>query len=218
MLYLATPSTPKVREAMSAGLIGCMTTPKQGNVVPPRAWYAADNGRFGKGWPGADAWWAWLQAKITRHGADRCLWALAPDEPGNAAATLTESLPWLGRIRGLGVPAAFAAQDGCEAPGMVPWDSLDVLFLAGSTDWKLSAAASDLALTAQALGKRVHMGRVNSLRRLRHASALRCATSDGTYIAFGPNVNLPRLLGWMEQITALEATAWASSATAPPVR
>ncbi|MFE9127337.1 hypothetical protein ACFYOF_18290 [Streptomyces sp. NPDC007148] len=53
---------------------------------------------------------------------------MAPDVPMDAAATLAESLPWLERIRGLGVPVAFAAQDGSEH-GHIPWDLIDVLFL-----------------------------------------------------------------------------------------
>jgi hypothetical protein len=33
---------------MQAGLLACMTTPAQGNVIPPGALYACDNGKFGK--------------------------------------------------------------------------------------------------------------------------------------------------------------------------
>jgi hypothetical protein len=40
------------------------------------------------------------------------------------------------------------------------------------------------------------MGRVNSLRRLRYADAIGCDSADGTYIAHGPDINLPALLGW----------------------
>lgn len=109
MLYLATPSGADIRAAMQAGLLACMTTPAQGNVIPPGALYACDNGKFGKGWPGAEAWFTWLKATVDRYGRDRCLWAVAPDVPMDAAATLTESMPWLERIRSLGVPAAFAA-------------------------------------------------------------------------------------------------------------
>lgn len=185
---------------MSAGLIGCMTTPSQGNRVPDGAAYACDNGRFGKGWPGADAWFAWLSGTVAKYGPERCLWAVAPDVPLHAAQTLDESLPWLPRIRALGIPAAFAAQDGCETPGMVPWDDIDVLFLGGSTEWKIGPTAGALAREALARGKSVHMGRVNSLRRLRIAERFECATTDGTYIAFGPRRNLPRLLGWLEEV------------------
>jgi hypothetical protein len=47
-----------------------------------------------------------------------------------------ESMPWMPRIRQLGIPAA----SGSEA-GLVPWEDLDVLFLAGSTAWKIGPAA-----------------------------------------------------------------------------
>ncbi|MFD8117879.1 hypothetical protein [Streptomyces microflavus] len=189
---------------MSAGRIGCMTTPAQGSRIPEGALYACDNSKFGsdgKGryWPGAEAWFAWLSRTIERYGPDRCLWALAPDQPFDAAGTLTESLPWLARIRELGVPAAFAAQDGCDQPGLLPWDSFDVIFLAGSTEWKLGAAER-LAREAKARGKGVHMGRVNSRSRLGIAEWFGCDSADGTYLAYGPDKNLPKLLKWLDEL------------------
>ena len=199
MLYLATPSGPDVRAAMSAGLLGCMTTPAQGNRIPDGALYAADNGKFGTGWPGADRWFDWLETTVTRYGADRCLWAVAPDVPFDAAGTLAESLPWLARIRELGIPAAFAAQDGCDLLGL-PWDEFDVLFLAGSTEWKIGPVAERLAREAKARGKTVHMGRVNSARRLGIAEWFGCDTADGTYLTFGPDTNLPKLTAWLDEL------------------
>jgi hypothetical protein len=197
--FLGTPSGPDVRAAMSAGLIGCMTTPAQGNVIPDGAEYACDNGKFGKGWPGADAWFDWLARTVDRYGADRCLWAVAPDVPFDAAGTLAESLPRLARIRELGVPAAFAAQDGCDQLG-VPWDAFDVLFIAGSTEWKTGPVAELLAREAKARGKQIHMGRVNSRQRLRTAEWFGCDTADGTYLAFGPDKNLALLRGWLDEL------------------
>ncbi|MET7951050.1 hypothetical protein [Micromonospora sp. NPDC005324] len=44
------------------------------------------------------------------------------------------------------------------------------------------------------------MGRVNSLRRLRHATAIGCHSADGTYLAFGPDQNLPNLLSWLQTV------------------
>ena len=203
-MYLGTPSGPDVRAAMSAGLIGCMTTPAQGNVIPPGAWYACDNGKFGcdgkgRNWPGLEEWRYWLERTVTRYGPDLCLWALAPDVPFNAQATLTESLPELAFIRSLGVPAAFAAQNGCEH-GLIPWDDLDVLFLAGDTEWKTGPIAERLSREAKARGKQVHMGRVNSRHRLRIAEWFGCDSADGTYLAFGPDKNLARLTGWLDEL------------------
>lgn len=184
---------------MSAGRIACMTTPAQGNLIPEGAVYAADNGKFGKGWPGADAWWAWLQDTIDRYGADRCAWATAPDVVADADATLAESRPWLSRIRSLGVPVAFVAQDGSEN-GLIPWGEFDVLFIGGSTAWKLSPAAAGLVAAANARGLGTHMGRVNSRRRIRYAEAAGCDSADGTYIAFGPDLNLPDVLSWVGEL------------------
>ncbi|MFD5128974.1 hypothetical protein [Streptomyces olindensis] len=184
---------------MSAGLIGCMTTPAQGNRIPDGALIGADNGCFGKGYPGDDEWFDWLCASVDRYGADRFLFAVAPDVPFDAASTLAKSLPWLARIRECGVPAAFAAQDGCDLLG-IPWEAFDVLFIAGSTAWKTGPTAERLARESKARGKAVHMGRVNSLRRLRIAEWFGCDTADGTYLAYGPTKNLARLRRWLDEL------------------
>lgn len=198
--YLATPSGPTVRAAMSAGHLACLITPQGKNTVPTGAAYACDNAKFGKGWPGADNWWAWLVKNIGRYGPDRCLFAAAPDTVCDPHATLEESLPWLPRIRALGIPAAFVAQDGSEHGDLIPWGHFDVLFIGGSTEWKLSAAAANLTRQARARGLWVHMGRVNTRSRLRAAQAFGCDSVDGTYLAFGPDVNLRRLGGWLHDL------------------
>jgi len=180
---------------MTAGVIGMIATPKQGQAIPEGAAWSADNGCFGKGYPGDDAWLAWLGSYTPEERA-RCLFAVAPDVVGDAAATLPRSLPWLPKIRALGYPAAFVAQDGQEHLN-VPWDAFDVLFIGGTTAWKLGAAARLLVARAKWQGKKVHMGRVNSERRFRYAAAIGCDSADGTFLTFGPDVNLPRLMAWL---------------------
>lgn len=184
---------------MTAGLIDCITTPKQGNVIPAGVWFCADNGCFGKGYPGDAAWFAWL-AKLPR---DRCRFAVAPDVVGDAAATMERSAPWLPKIRALGFPAALVAQDGLELLP-VPWRSFDVLFVGGSTEWKLGGHARRLVAEAKRHGKGAHMGRVNSFRRIDYARHIGCESVDGTFLAFAPDTNLPRLFRWL---TKLEAQA-----------
>lgn len=58
------------------------------------------------------------------------------------------------------------------------------------------------------------MGRVNSLRRLRLAQAMGCDSADGTYLAYGPDRNLPRLLGWLREINC-QGALWETT-DAPP--
>jgi hypothetical protein len=197
--YFANPSTPKVREAMSLGLIDAIITPKQGNRLPAGAAWCADNGCFGKGYPGDEAWIAWL-AGFTPEERARCVFAVAPDVVGDAAATMDRSAPWPPRIRALGYPAAYVAQNGLEDLA-VPWDDFDVLFIGGDTAWKLGPHARRLAAEAKRRGKGVHMGRVNSERRLRYAQAICCDTADGTFLVFGPDRNLPRLKTWLRGIS-----------------
>jgi hypothetical protein len=116
----------------------------------------------------------------------------------------------LARIRNLGYPAALVLQDGQEHLP-VPFDDLDAVFIGGSTAWKLGPHAADLAAQARTRGLGVHMGRVNSMRRLRHAAAIGCHSVDGTYLAYGPDRNLPTLLRWLATINRTPPPA-----TGPP--
>lgn len=151
MIYLATPSSPAVREAMRAGAIGCMTTPVQGNRVPGGCWWGADNGAFGKGYPGDDAWVAWLDSRPWDRS--RCLFATAPDIVGDAPGTLRRSEPWLPVIRRLGYPAALVAQNGLEGE-LIPWDEFDVLFLGGTLQCPAHGVVEPLTVSLRAPGAR----------------------------------------------------------------
>ncbi len=197
MLYFANPSTQPVRDAMTAGLLGMIVTPVQGNKLLPGVQWCADNGCFGSGYPGDAEWFGWLAARADQ--TDLCAFATVPDVVGDAAATLERSTPWFGKIRGLGYPVAFVAQDGMQDLAM-PWSDLDVLFIGGSTAWKLGPDARGLIRAAKARDKRVHFGRVNSLRRLRYADAMGADSADGTYLIFGPDTNLPKLLAWLRRV------------------
>lgn len=192
MLYLANPTGRATVQAMREGLIGYIDTPAQGNVREPGITWCADNGCFGKGYPGDDEWLAWLG------GMDptECLFAVAPDVVGDAAATLDRSAPFLSKIRALGYPAALVAQDGQESLP-VPWCDFDALFIGGTTEWKLGPHARALIAEAKRRGKWVHMGRVNSQRRYEYARRIGCDSVDGTFLTFGPDMNLPKLLSWV---------------------
>ena len=194
MRYFANPTGQTVSDLMIAGVIDFIDTPKQGNRRPQGVTWCADNSCFGKDYPGDRAWFAWLTSQA--HDSQTCTFAVAPDVVGDAAATLVRSMPWLPKIRALGYPAAFVAQDGLEHLE-VPWDAFDVLFIGGTTAWKLGPHARVLAAQARARGKWVHMGRVNSERRFRYAAAIGCDSADGTFLTFGPDVNLPRLMAWL---------------------
>lgn len=210
MLYLANPATGLVRDAMTRGQLATIITPRQGNRLPAGALYAVDNGcgpgrdgQPGTGYPGDRAYLE-LLSHMSAQSRRRCLFAVAPDVLADAQATIERSARFVYRIRAWsGLPVAFVAQDGLEHLD-VPWHWLDVLFLGGSTAWKLGPAARRLTAEAKARGKRVHMGRVNSLKRLMYADAIGCDSADGTYLTHGPDANLPRLLGWLKAVNDQE--------------
>lgn len=197
MRYYATASGPRVREAMKCGKLGMIANPASGNAVVPGVEWVADNAIFGGNYPGDDAYLGWLTAR--REYADACRFAAAPDVVCDAKATLERSTPMLARIRAAGYPVALVAQNGLEDLS-VPWDDFDALFIGGDTAWKLGPHAAALTVQAHNHGKWVHMGRVNGWGRLRAARRMGCDSVDGTYLAFGPDRNLPRLLGWLAEV------------------
>jgi hypothetical protein len=192
--------------AMESGELGFIDTPAQGNKRPAGVTWCADNGAYSDKFDEAK-WWKFLTDNAADAGT--CLFAVAPDVVGNAAETLTRSMQWLPKIRALGYPAAFVAQDGLERRSVIDdpkwWDTFDVLFIGGTTEWKLGPAARELAAAAKHYGKRIHVGRVNSEKRFRYAAApypfgLGADTADGTFLTFGPLKNLPRLKTWLRSV------------------
>ena len=201
MIYLSGAVVPSMVDRPRPDL-GVMLNPQTGN----RAWlraglpWAADNGCFVAGETfDADAWLAWLGG--LRPHAETCLFAVAPDVVGDAAATLARSSPHLPTIRRLGFRAPFVSQDGADRVG-VPWDAFDCLFVGGSTAWKLSEPSYGLGAEAKARGKWLHMGRVSGARRLHAARVSGVDSTDGTKLKFGPDKNLRLVHAWLDALRA----------------
>ena len=165
--------------------------------------WAADNGCFAQGDRfDAEAWLAWVKRLPT----EGCLFVVAPDVVGDPHATWERSIPYLPQLMQMGFPAALCAQDGIEDTE-IHWDYFDALFLGGSTEWKLSQAANDVAAGGEGQGKWTHMGRVNSRKRLRIAQTFAVDSADGTFLAFGPLKNEPQLRAWLDELDA-EHNPW----------
>lgn len=209
MLVFVPPSTPPIRDAIAAGRLGCIDTPAQRNTLPAVGELVLDNGCGpgkgggpGRGWPGDDAYLRWLTSR--RPLAERVRFAVAPDVVGDSAATLARFTRWGPLVREVGFRVALAAQDGLTPAG-VPWADLDVVFVGGSTAWKLADdGAGRIVRSAAERGVPVHVGRVNSAKRYRRVLQLAATvppeqlSCDGTFTVFGPDVNLPILLSWSE--------------------
>lgn len=185
MIYLSGKIIPE---------LPAMKTPHIPNKLTGQVW-AADSGRFSRPHQYSDK--AYLKWLLEQPSKETCLFATAPDVVGNAGETLRLSLPMLQPIRECGYKVAFVAQDGLECLD-IPWEHFDCLFIGGTTEWKLSSYAAIIVSEAKRRGKWVHMGRVNSLKRLRYAASIGCDSADGTIIAYGPDLYTNKVIEWVK--------------------
>ena len=196
-----------VSDLIAAGRLGCITSPyderPDGRPVVYDEWdVIADNGCFSGVWT-HNHWFNWLL------GVPRSVrFVVAPDvfdpDGGEAhQATLDRWHHYGPLIERHGFRPAFVCQVGAT-PDNLP--DAPVLFLGGTTEWKLGPEA--WAIVDRWKTERwVHMGRVNSQRRFRTARMMGCHSVDGTYLTYGPDTNLPKLLGWIED-QEREPTLW----------
>lgn len=142
---------------------------------PLRPW-AIDNGAFASF--DAKAFLSLLDRET--HHRDRCLFVTVPDVVGSARRTLEVFEHWRSKLGGWKL--ALACQDGQEHLS-IPWSRIAAVFIGGSTNWKMSDHAVHIIKAAQALGKHVHVGRVNHAERFDHFEKLGVDTIDGTGLA-----------------------------------
>lgn len=133
------------------------------------------------------------------------LFVVCPDVIGDAPATLKRWQEYAPRIRAMGYKVAFAAQDGQENLPL-PGD-YDALFIGGSTPFKYSDGVKRIVAEAKAKGKWVHMGRVNSLKRILYCRQLGIDSVDGTHLIYEPDKAMERLRYWMMPERIQEAQA-----------
>jgi hypothetical protein len=202
MILLVSGATSTLRGLPLDAPVGHLVTPHTGNRIADiattgRPW-AADNGCF----IGLDerAFLTMLRTiEALPLGLSRPLWVVVPDVVADARATAERWAYWSNSVRasvGGWQRCAFVAQDGAESLRL-PWDKFGCLFIGGSTEWKESDAAATLIVKAKALGKHVHVGRVNTERRVRLFDGLGIDTIDGTQFSRFPDTYIPR---WAERL------------------
>jgi hypothetical protein len=157
--------------------VGWFTNPVSRNSIEwmatsGRPW-AADNGCF----TCLDRE-AFMRLLMRVRGKPNLLFVVAPDVVADAKATLKRFEIWEPAMHYLGLPVAFVGQDGQEDLP-VPWGRFEAFFVGGSTEWKLGRAAVALVQEAKAREKWVHMGRVNSIKRITYAANIGCDSVDG---------------------------------------
>lgn len=153
--------------------------------------WALDNGCFTDSYPGDEQYLAHLSRWLPH--LEKCLWVAVPDVVGDAAGTLDAWPRMADRIRALGYKACLVLQDGMTAADVAA-AAPDAVFIGGTDDFKLGREARNIL--ASFSGPK-HMGRVNSLKRLRYAWNIGCDTADGTVLAFDPQRSI---WDWADQL------------------
>lgn len=168
--------------------LGVLITPQNWNRMCqiPLPW-ACDNSAFSK--PDDRKFWnmvidAWGMSTFCPP-----LWIAAPDIVGDAAQTrwLFDQWTrcWEYELGFVPVELAYVLQNGQQI-GDVPWDQIVAVFVGGDDQFKLCDSVP-LIQHAKRLGKLIHMGRVNSQKRLRFAVAMGADTVDGTSFSRFPD-------------------------------
>lgn len=122
--------------------------------------YGLDNGCFA-GELDRETWDRLLaEAEI-----DAPVFACLPDVVGDARRTV-ELFKYFTRHTN-GIPRALVLQNGIEHVD-IPWDDTAAVFVGGDDDFKISPVAFRIARVAKMLGKWVHVGRVNTAKRVRN--------------------------------------------------
>lgn len=154
-----------------------------GQLISPlchhRAWdgpFAVDNGAFS----GFDRESFARLLDAERDNRERCIFVAAPDVVGSARRTREVFLHWYPKLHGW--PVALVAQDGIEDLD-IPWSLLAAIFIGGSTAWKLGPHAEAVIRAAQAVGKWVHVGRVNTAQRIEKFLDLGVDSIDGASLS-----------------------------------
>jgi hypothetical protein len=203
MLYLSgcLPNKKEIRHLLWKNGIGLLLTPQALRRLPEQTetysdWdWAADNACFSNKWD-SSKWLRWLQ---TIENPEKALFATVPDVVASHEQTIERWHEWWESVKTLNFKPAFVIQNGAT-PNQVPFDQAEAIFIGGTTEWKLSDAAREIVVEAKQRGLWVHMGRVNSVRRLQIASEWGCDSVDGTMLAFAPDTNAHKLVDMMQEI------------------
>ena len=175
MQYLLDASDEKIKRKLLEfpGLIrGQLTTP----LTQYRVWggeWALDNGAFNT----LDTKGLLRLIDRNKDAQCRCLFVAAPDVLGSGRRTLEIFDRWYPKL--CNWPIALVLQDGIEDL-TIPWDQCDAVFVGGTTEFKESQDVQHCIKAALALGKHVHIGRVNTIRRFRKFEKSGAHTCDGS--------------------------------------
>ena len=191
--------------AQNSDILGILVVPGARNapksIVDIGLPVAADNGAFS----GLDAEAFTLMLLRYWQEGVKLDWVAVPDVVGNASETFRLYGKWEPIVRGFNFPRSLVLQDGMNFHDWLVYrKDVDGVFIGGSSDFKLSRFVQTVVSDARSLGLPVHMGRVNSMKRIRYAIDIGCTSCDGSGFSKWPDTRIPLAIRWIRQ--KLEST------------
>lgn len=111
----------------------------------------------------------------------RAEWIVVPDKVGDADASMEMAEKWMPKLEGL--PLLMCMQDGMELSDMEHWlPKIDGIFLGGSTAYKLRGI-KEFTKPITDMGKRFHVGRVNTIKRIQLCQWHGVTSIDGSGVS-----------------------------------
>ena len=137
---------------------------------------------------------------------EKCLFIAVPDVLYDAKETLRQFTEYTPLLDELGYRKALVTQNGMTVD-VVPWNDLDAIFVGGDNKHKLGTESSELIAEARTRGKWVHIGRVNSPKRM--LQFWNADSWDGTTLCFEPS-SAKRIAATVREIRAMRKgnTLW----------
>lgn len=163
--------------------------------------YALDNGAWSAFTQGRPFDVPLFEKALRAHGGGAD-WTVLPDVVAGGLPSLELSLKWMRRVLDETPRALIAVQDGMGVEDVRGFLGSRVgIFVGGSTDWKLRTMPQWGALSRE-VGCWMHVGRVNTARRIHHCAAAGATSFDGTS-ASRFAVTIPELDRALRQLSLL---------------
>lgn len=192
--------TEQAAEGIRLGCLGVLVVPAAGNKVTfardagfPAA---ADNSAF----TGFDAGAFCRMLGACADSGVKLDWIACPDVVCDDAGTFRLWGIWRKRIEAFGYRPALVLQNGMTVLDLCSFDP-PAVFIGGDDGFKLGADVRKMVAWANAEGRPVHMGRVNSLKRILYAEKIGCQSFDGRKWSAWSRTYIPKWVAWCRRRT-----------------
>lgn len=185
MMYMSPQNNTLQKHNADNSIWGVIITPYNNRKLTLEYKVCIDNGNYSKEFSWS-SYKKFLDSKLPyKHIIN---FVTVPDKVASHKETILLYKQYSDSISKMGYNISFVLQDGCgydDIPTDCSW-----LFVGGTTEYKLSKQVADIIVKTN---KPVHVGRVNSEKRIRYFYELGVKSVDGTTICYQPDIVFNKL-------------------------